>query len=163
MRQNAAWHSGWAPGTGHQRELQRNVSKGWNFLHSNAPTLFPLDKTLHGKFRMLTLEESGSGVYRNSLYYLGNFSVNLILFPQIIYLFIQLCQVLGLMVYGIFSCHVWDLVPQDHRSNPGPLHWELGVLATGPPGKYLFQKILRVLTKWEFSGRSVIRTLCSYC
>ena len=33
------------------------------------------------------------------------------------------------------SCGVWDLVPtQDQGSNPGPLHWEPGVLATGPPG-----------------------------
>ena len=29
---------------------------------------------------------------------------------------------------------MWDLV-LGSESNPGPLHWELGVLATGPPGK----------------------------
>ena len=32
------------------------------------------------------------------------------------------------------SCGTWDLVP-DQGSNPDPLHWEHGVLATGPPGK----------------------------
>ena len=34
------------------------------------------------------------------------------------------------------SCSMWDLVP-DQRSKLGPLHWEHGVLATGPPGKSL--------------------------
>ena len=29
---------------------------------------------------------------------------------------------------------MWDLVPCQGL-NPGPLHWELGALATGPPGK----------------------------
>ena len=32
------------------------------------------------------------------------------------------------------SCSMWDLVP-DQGSNP--LHWERGVLTTGPPGKPL--------------------------
>ena len=31
-------------------------------------------------------------------------------------------------------CGTWDLVPCQGL-NPVPLHWELGVLATGPPGK----------------------------
>ena len=35
---------------------------------------------------------------------------------------------------GIFSCNTWDLVPWP-KIEPWPLHWELGVLATGPPGK----------------------------
>lgn len=35
---------------------------------------------------------------------------------------------------GTFSCGMWNLV-SDQGSKPGPLHWELGVLATGPPGK----------------------------
>ena len=34
------------------------------------------------------------------------------------------------------SCGKWDLVPQP-EINPGPLHWEHGVLVTGPPGKPL--------------------------
>ena len=33
-----------------------------------------------------------------------------------------------------FSCCMWDLVPWP-GSNLGPLHWELRVLAVGPPGK----------------------------
>ena len=32
------------------------------------------------------------------------------------------------------SCSMWDLFP-DQGCNPGPLHWEHGILATGPPGK----------------------------
>ena len=31
---------------------------------------------------------------------------------------------------------MWPQFP-DQGSNPGPLPWECGVLATGPPGKYL--------------------------
>ena len=34
----------------------------------------------------------------------------------------------------ILSCSVWDLVP-DLGWNLGPLHWQHGILATGPPGK----------------------------
>ena len=34
----------------------------------------------------------------------------------------------------IFSCGMWDLIPEKGL-NLGPLHWELGVLAPGPPGK----------------------------
>ena len=33
------------------------------------------------------------------------------------------------------SCSMWDLLFPDQGSNPGPLHWEPGVLATGLPGK----------------------------
>ena len=32
------------------------------------------------------------------------------------------------------SCSMWNWFP-DQGSNPGPLHWEHRVLATGPPGK----------------------------
>ena len=46
-----------------------------------------------------------------------------------IYLFIYLA------VPGL-CCGMWDLVP-DQGSNLGPLPWEHGVLATGPPGKSL--------------------------
>ena len=41
------------------------------------------------------------------------------------------------MARGIFSCGMRDLFP-DQGSNPGPLHWECGVLTTGPPGKSLY-------------------------
>ena len=50
---------------------------------------------------------------------------------------------------GIFSCSIQDLLLRyadslvvacgiqfpDQGSNPGPLHWEHGILPTGPPGK----------------------------
>ena len=36
-----------------------------------------------------------------------------------------------------YSCGMWDLVPCQGL-NLGPLHWEYGVLATGPPGKPIF-------------------------
>ena len=39
----------------------------------------------------------------------------------------------NLVVLGS-SYGTWDLVP-DQGLNPGPLRWEHGVLATGPPGK----------------------------
>ena len=42
------------------------------------------------------------------------------------------------LVYGklTLSSSMRDLVP-DQRSNTDPLHWEHGVLATGPPGRSL--------------------------
>ena len=36
------------------------------------------------------------------------------------------------MTWGVFSCSLWNLAPGP-GSNPGPLNWEHGVLATGPP------------------------------
>ena len=50
-------------------------------------------------------------------------------------LFFFLIFFIYLAVPGL-SCSMWDLVP-DQGSNPDPLHWEHGVLATGPPGKSL--------------------------
>ena len=57
-----------------------------------------------------------------------------------IYLFIWLHQVL-VEAHGIFNfhCSKWGLLAYriqfpDQGSNPGALHWELRVLATGPPG-----------------------------
>ena len=48
-----------------------------------------------------------------------------------------------LVTAGELSCCIWDLVPWPGME-PGPLHWEPGILATGPPGKppnviFLFQ------------------------
>ena len=37
---------------------------------------------------------------------------------------------------GIFSCGIWDLVLWP-GVELGPLHWELGILATGLPEKSL--------------------------
>ena len=48
-------------------------------------------------------------------------------------IFIWLCWVL-VVAHDIFSCGIWDLVPSP-GTEPWPLHWELSVLTTGPPGK----------------------------
>ena len=40
-------------------------------------------------------------------------------------------------IFGCTTEHVGSLSPHQ-GSNPGPLHWEHGVLATGPPGKSPF-------------------------
>ena len=56
----------------------------------------------------------------------GN-SLLLLLFTFIYYVFLYLAAP-GL------SWGTWDLVP-DQGWSPGPLHWEPGVLAAGPPGK----------------------------
>ena len=41
------------------------------------------------------------------------------------------------------SCSMWDLVPRP-VVELGPLHWEWGVLATGPPGKSLNTSFLYI-------------------
>ena len=40
----------------------------------------------------------------------------------------------------------------DQGLNPGPLHWEHGVLPTGPPGKSLFYYSLRLWVSLTFSA-----------
>ena len=57
-----------------------------------------------------------------------------------IYIYIFICLHWFLVVAcGIFNGNMWDLVPWSNLicsgNEPGPLHWEHGVLATGPPGK----------------------------
>ena len=42
---------------------------------------------------------------------------------------------MGLSCSRIFSCGMWDLEFPEQGSNLGLLHWECGILATGPPGK----------------------------
>ena len=69
------------------------------------------------------------------------------------YLFIYLA-VLGLncCLQGLqglqLCCWMWDWLP-DQGWNPVPLHWERGVLATGPPGKpyktFSFGTFLQIL------------------
>ena len=49
--------------------------------------------------------------------------------PTKILFFLWLHQVL-VAVHGVFSCGIWDSVPQP-GIEPGTLHWELRVLATG--------------------------------
>ena len=44
---------------------------------------------------------------------------------------------------------VWDLVSQP-GIEPGPLHWELRILATGPPGKF------QVSPRFEGEKKSVV-------
>ena len=67
------------------------------------------------------------------------------------FIFIWLCQVL-VAACRIFSFKIWACGIQfpDQGSNPGPLHWELGVLATGPPGKfwenYFFYRKFKLIT-----------------
>ena len=41
------------------------------------------------------------------------------------------------------SCGIWDLAPQPGMV--GPLHWEYGVLATGPPRKSWISLLLRLV------------------
>ena len=54
---------------------------------------------------------------------------------------------------GSFSCGMWAL-GTDQGSNPGPLHWECGVLITGPPGKILWSLFLqRLRLSWRSSGQ----------
>ena len=47
------------------------------------------------------------------------------------------------------SCRMWGLVPW-RGIEPGPLHWEQGVLATGPPGKS--PKFLIFKLRWNSRG-----------
>ena len=53
------------------------------------------------------------------------------------------------------SCSTWNLLVAvcgiqfpDQQSNPGPLQWEHGILATGPPGKSLFHLFLMGQDFW---------------
>ena len=46
------------------------------------------------------------------------------------------------------SCGIWDLVP-DRGLNPGPLHWEQGVLAPGPPGKSLRLTSMEIVPSYK--------------
>ena len=51
--------------------------------------------------------------------------------------------------HGIFRCCTWVLVPRP-GVEPGPLHWELRVLATRPPGK--FPSAFPDLSPWTALG-----------
>ena len=50
----------------------------------------------------------------------------------------SLVEACGIFNCGMWtlSCNMWDLVPQ-LGIEPGPLHWERGVLSSGPAGKSL--------------------------
>ena len=61
-----------------------------------------------------------------------------------IYFFIWLCCVL------VVAVGIWF---PDQEWNPGPLHWECGILAMGPPGKYSQLSIL------DFASHTVSVTI----
>ena len=87
-----------------------------------------------------------------SWYFCLKWNLNLLIYFK--YLFIWLCQVLAAVCrifscgIQILSCCIWDLVPW---SNLGPLHWELGILATGLPRKP--QKLNLILRKHQTNER----------
>ena len=68
------------------------------------------------------------------------FSFSLLFLKNILFIWLGQVLVEGREVFDLYysvwtlSCGMWDLI-DNQGSNPGPLHWELGVLATGPPGK----------------------------
>lgn len=51
--------------------------------------------------------------------------------------FFNVCFYLFITAALGLSSGMWDLVPGP-GVEPRPLHWEYGILATGPPGKPLF-------------------------
>ena len=57
------------------------------------------------------------------------------------------------------SCGLWHLVPWP-GIRPGPLHWERGVLAAGPPGKSLWQ-LLYVFFVFQWSSVYLQNYLCN--
>ena len=65
---------------------------------------------------------------------------NIYLFIWLHWVFVAACRVF------IAACRIQF---PDQGSNPGPLHWERGVLTTGPPGKspfyYKFKKYYQVM------------------
>ena len=74
-------------------------------------------------------------------------------------------QDLRYLAYGMFSCgkwslswSMWDLVPWP-EIEPGPLHWECTVLATGPSGdspKYIHFSGLLGVFHGSFNGKYLL-------
>ena len=60
------------------------------------------------------------------------------------------------------SCGMWDLVPCP-GIKPGPLHWECGLLATGPPGKSWSINFNHQLFRWECGSLTRTCAYLSYC
>ena len=50
-------------------------------------------------------------------------------------IFITYLAVPGLSCCRIFSWGMWDIIPRRPLPRGETLHWELGIWATGPPGK----------------------------
>ena len=72
-------------------------------------------------------------------------------FPIFSIYFIWQCQIL-IVALRAFDLHVGSSSPK-RRTNPGPLHWEYGILAMGPPGKY------RELSILDFASHTVSVTI----
>ena len=127
------------------------LSSQWLFLRlpyqkHNLPTAFPWPGAPHSFSALFSPHDSSfhTTYYRERFIYLlfvffcskvSSIRVrtfaDILFFKKIFYsLFIYLA------VPGL-SCSMWDLVCWP-GIKPGPLHWETGVLATGPPGKSLF-------------------------
>ena len=75
----------------------------------------------------------------------------LLLFLKNVYLFIWLHQVL-VVSCGIFAVARAGSSSLNQGSNPGPLRWECGVLATGPPGKSCFSSFLPWWSPWGWDS-----------
>ena len=68
------------------------------------------------------------------------------------------CPAFLLWHMGSFSCSVWDLVPWA-GIKPGSLHWECGVLVTGPLGK----SCSVVFFKYQnFDSNSILIAVCFF-
>ena len=60
---------------------------------------------------------------------------------------------------GCFSCSMWDRVPWP-RMNLGPMCWEHGILATGPPGKSPHCHFKLHFTDYMWCGKSFHILIC---
>ena len=125
-----------------RRILYQLSHKGSPRILENSQAWFPLELTGLISFYPRDSQESSPAPQFDS--------INSSFFFKFIYLFIWLYQVLvwhlGSLVFiaagrilvtagDSLSCSMWDLPFPDQGSNLGALHWEPGVLATGPPGK----------------------------
>ena len=52
----------------------------------------------------------------------------------VLFFFFQYLLLFIYLAAPVLTCSLWDLMFPDQGSNLGPLHWQQGVLATGPPG-----------------------------
>ena len=68
-------------------------------------------------------------------------------------IFVAACRIFHCSMQTL-SCSMWDLVPWP-GIEPGPLHWECGVLATGPPGKSPMGGLISSPSQTEMCGPTV--------
>ena len=66
--------------------------------------------------------------------------------------------------FHLFGCTgMWDLVSRP-GIEPGPLHRELGILATGPPGKFQFHLGLKGKKSYLFYRKVIFKSIsCPPC